>query len=135
MFKCSFCGDQVQSGVEQCPRCGIAIEWQDGEPRFADPGDSVVLLKLFDPATQAHAESLLESAGIEYVIQGDMTQELLGAGRLIGGFNQVFGPPVIRVQRGLLEAAREAIAPVLEQVAVPPGEDELPYDEAAPKPE
>jgi hypothetical protein len=135
MFKCPFCGDQVESGAVQCPRCGIAIEWQGGEPHFDDPGDSVTLIKLFDPAQQALIESLLQAAGVEYVIQGDVMQDVMGLGRLAGGYNQIFGPPVIKVPKAALEAAREAIASATEPTTILAGEDDLPFDEAAPKPE
>lgn len=135
MFKCTFCGDEVQVNASQCPRCGIAIQWHDGAPRFDDPGDSVTLIKLYDPAQQALIESLLQAAGVEYVIQGDVMQDVMGLGRLAGGYNQIFGPPVIKVPKAALEAAREAIASATEPAPIPAGEDDLPFDEAAPKPE
>ncbi len=135
MFACPFCGDRVALQSPQCPRCGIAVRWQGDVPDFEDPGDIVTLVKVFNPTTQPLIESLLETAGIPYVVQTDVMQDVMGLGRLAGGYNQIFGPPVIQVPKGMLDAAREAIAVVLDEAAVPPSEDELPDEEGAPTPE
>lgn len=128
MTPCPFCGDRFEGQPETCPRCGIAIQWQGDQPSFEDPGDTVTLVRLFDPATQPVIESVLAAAGIPFMVQADIMQDVVGLGRLAGGYNQIFGPPVVKVPQGMLQAARDAIAPVLAD-APPPGSDELPFDE------
>jgi hypothetical protein len=135
MFQCPFCGDHADSDAATCARCGIAIQWHEGAPTFADPGDSVTLVKVFDPATQPLIESLLEEAGIPYVIQGDVMQDVMGLGRLAGGYNQIFGPPVVKVPQAMLQSARDAIAVLMDRAAVRVSDEELSREAEEAKPE
>jgi len=131
VIQCPFCGDHFEGKPVTCPRCGIAIQWQGDEASFEDPGDSVTLMKLFDPAMQPVIESVLAAAEIPFMIQADIMQDVMGLGRLAGGYNQIFGPPIVKVPQGMLQAARDAIAPVLAESPETPS-DELPYHELPP---
>lgn len=113
MIHCPYCGEHVVAQAPVCAQCGIAIQWQADVPHFDDPGDMVTLTKIFDPATQPVIESVLDAAGIAYLIETEVMQDVMGLGRLAGGYNAIFGPPVVKVPKGMFEAAREAIAPVL----------------------
>ncbi len=56
-----------------------------------------------DPVRLTMAKLALESAGIQFVTQGEGVQDLIGAGRLFGGFNIAAGP--VRIQVPQPEAA------------------------------
>lgn len=44
------------------------------------------------------AKTVLDSAGIKYIIKGENSQDLFAAGRFGAGFNPLIGPVLIQVQ-------------------------------------
>ncbi len=69
----------------------------------------------------AVAKSLLQSAEIPYVVEGDAIQDLFGIGRL--SFNPLVGPAAIRVASQDADDARTLLADLLRNADVP-GDDE-----------
>lgn len=89
---CQFCGEPIHESAEICPHCG-------GERPDATPGaspepnlDLVPVFRTGDAGLIALAKSLLDGEGIQYMARGDGLQDLIGGGRLGGGFNYVVGP-------------------------------------------
>jgi len=77
-------------------------------------GEPVEVCALTDPSLLPIAKSLLEEAGIDYVVRNEETQNLFGWGQAIAGFNPVVGPPVIVVPSSRLDEARELLTPLTE---------------------
>lgn len=50
------------------------------------------------PGRLAVAKSLLEAAGISYIVQNELIQDLCGYGRMWTGYNYIFGTVKIRVK-------------------------------------
>ena len=71
--------------------------------------DLATVFESSDLALFAMAKSALDEAGVRYVVQNELTQDLLGIGR-IGGNNLVTGPARIRVRAEEAEHARELLA-------------------------
>jgi hypothetical protein len=61
---------------------------------------------LIEPARAALARSVLEDAGIHYVVRGDGVQDLFAWGRVGTGFNPVTGPPMLLVEKQRADEAR-----------------------------
>lgn len=77
---CPSCGEQCGGTGTKCPECGVALT----EARPGPPGDpTIALTSVFaagDPATLAIAKSILDAAGIEYLLRGEGLQDLFGWG-------------------------------------------------------
>lgn len=74
---------------------------QQGEPEVA-------LVKVYETGNAALIplyESLLDSAGIEYMAKGEALQDLFGAGRF--GTNPIAGPVEFWVREEMAEEARQ----------------------------
>jgi len=78
----------------------------DGE----EPTDLVVVFQTGDTVALALAKAALEDEGIPFVTQGEGVQDLIGAGRMPGGFNLAAGPVRIHVERRNAARAREVLA-------------------------
>ena len=78
----------------------------DGE----EPTDLVVVFQTGDTVALALAKAALEDEGIPFVTQGEGVQDLIGAGRMPGGFNLDAGAVRIHVERRNAARAREVLA-------------------------
>jgi hypothetical protein len=72
--------------------------------------DFVTVFETGNAALIAMAKSLLDGAGIAYIVKGENLQDLFGGGVIGTGFNLVVGPAQIQVQREDQEAARDLLA-------------------------
>ena len=114
-------GEYVDS-VDVCPRCGTALVAdveEDRERPAAPPAgdlDLVSVLQTADEGLAALAKSILDADNIAYVVKGEGVQDLLGWGRLLGGFNYVVGPVEFLVRQEDVGRARALLA---ETEAVP----------------
>jgi Putative prokaryotic signal transducing protein len=75
-----------------------------------EPTDLVVVFQTGEAVALALAKAALESEGIPFVTQGEGVQDLIGVGRLPGGFNLAAGPVRIHVDRRDAGRAREVLA-------------------------
>jgi hypothetical protein len=75
-----------------------------------EPSGLTVVFQTGDAIVLALAKAALEAAEIPFVTQGEGVQDLLGIGRMPGGFNLATGPVRLHVDAGDLERAREALA-------------------------
>ncbi len=71
--------------------------------------DLVTVFESADIALLALAKAALDGAGIRFITQGELTQDLFGLGRMVSGYNAVTGAPRIRVAAENAERAREAL--------------------------
>lgn len=78
-----------------------------GDP---DELDLVTVLATGNPALIALARSLLESAGIEFIVKGEGIQDLVGLGRVGSGFNVALGAVEIQVRAEDAADARAVLA-------------------------
>lgn len=62
----------------------------------------------------AVAKIALDGAGIRYVTQGELVQNLFGIGQLGSGYNMITGPVRIRVTPENAERARQVLATIRE---------------------
>lgn len=87
-MRCETCGEELTAGPHVCPRRA-----DGGASVPADPNIQLVpVFSAGDPALIALARSLLEGEGIEYVVQNDIVQDLIGWGRVGANFNVATGP-------------------------------------------
>ena len=68
-------------------------------PPRTDPPERFALVTVFatsDPGLMPIAKSLLQSAQIPFVVEGDAIQDLFGIGRM-GAYNPITGPAALKV--------------------------------------
>jgi len=122
--KCPYCGAAVVKGAEKCAQCGSGIVWSDGGARFFTPGPLERVFTAWDPAALPVIESLLEANGIPFGVANEVTQDFFAWGRLLGGYNQATGPPVVMVPTERADEARDLIHSARTEplAAEPPGD-------------
>ena len=77
-----------------------------------DPLDLVTVFASGNPVLIATAKLALEAADIRFLTKGEGIQDLIGLGRLFGGFNLATGPVQIQVERRDEAQAKEALRDV-----------------------
>ena len=77
-----------------------------------DPLDLVTVLATGNPVLIATAKLALQAAGIRFLTKGEGIQDLIGLGRMFGGFNLATGPVQIQVERRDAADALEALRDV-----------------------
>ncbi len=87
--------------------------WFWPSPREENPW--VTLLSSADSGELAVIKSLLEESEIPYFVRGEGVQDLMGIGRITGGYNLLTGPMELQVPKQDAEAARELLADFLTQ--------------------
>jgi hypothetical protein len=63
------------------------------------PLDLVTVFASGNPVLIATAKLALEAAGVRFLTKGEGIQDLIGLGRLFGGYNLATGPVQIQVER------------------------------------
>lgn len=108
---CPSCGLEYRDGVTICSDCDLALTPDppeiEPEPR-AEWLDLVTVIATSDPALLPVLRSLLVSAGIPCFARGELLQEFLGWGRMMGT-NLITGPVQLQVPRERLEEARDLL--------------------------
>ena len=97
---CPKCGSEYRAEFRECAECAVPLVESAPAPAQPDPVD-VDLVTVFesgDPALIALACSLLDSAQIPFMKNGDGVQDLFGVGRL-GGFSVIAGPVALQVDK------------------------------------
>ncbi len=101
------------AGTTRCSDCGsVLVEANPAQPMGESPAqidNFVPLIALHDGALASVVQSVLASAGIPFVIKGEVIQDLFGVGRLGVGFNPITGPAVLSVESSRLDEARELL--------------------------
>jgi hypothetical protein len=117
---CPQCRAEYREGVERCPECDLPLVASLEEPEPGEP--EAKLVKVFQTGEAAMipvVESVLDSAGIEFLAKGEEIQDLFGFGRLGTNYSFVAGPVEFLVREEDAATARE----LLEQIAEPLAED------------
>ncbi len=73
---CPKCLVEYREGFTECADCGVAL--MEGTPPESNPSyiDLETVFETADPAAFAVAESLLQSASIDYVVQNEGTENV-----------------------------------------------------------
>ena len=77
-----------------------------------DPRALVTVFATGDPVLIATAKLVLEAADIRFLTKGEGIQDLIGLGRMFGGFNLATGPVQIQVERRDVASAIDALRDV-----------------------
>lgn len=128
---CPKCGAEYVAGFSHCSDCDVPLVDRPPEPKHKkpEPADSpkqphesrqslapaehLELVTVFasgDPGLMAIAKSLLQAADIPFVVPGEGVQDLLGIGRLGGGYNVATGPVALQVSAQDAVDARRLLA-------------------------
>ena len=111
---CPECGSEYRDGYSNCADCGVALV--EPEPEV-DPGEpDAELVQVFQGGNAAILpliESMLHDANIEFLVKGEVLQDLFGIGRMGMGSNNMIGPVEIWVRKDA-EAEARALIEVLE---------------------
>jgi hypothetical protein len=110
---CPECGSEYREGFTACAECEVALV-PDLPAEFAEPepdGEEtlVTVLAAGDLSLLTRARSLLEAEGIPYSMDGEGLQNLFGAGMIGLGYNQIVGPPHLKVREEDEARARELL--------------------------
>ena len=119
---CPRCHAEYIVGFTRCSDCDVALvdelpppperaHRSGRQPR--DDLDLVTVLASGDPGLMAVAKSLVRSAGIPFLVQGEGVQDLFGVGRIGSGFNVVTGPARLQVGADDADDAREVLADLI----------------------
>lgn len=111
---CPECGSEYREGFTACVDCEVALV-PEQPAEFAERGpegdDTLVsVLAAGDLSVLTRARSLLEAEGIPYSMDGEGLQNLFGAGMIGLGYNQIVGPPHLKVREEDEARARELLA-------------------------
>ena len=82
--------------------------------RSSEPLEPVTVLATGDPGLMAIAKSILQSAEVLFATRGEGIQDIIGFGRMAGGFNPLTGPMELQVRAEDAEDARLLLADLLE---------------------
>jgi hypothetical protein len=131
---CPKCGSEYRDGFTECADCHVHLVESFPLPRQqSDQGEHdlklVTVFESGDPALIALAKSLLESAGIRFLTQGEGIQDLFGWGRAPGSFSIVAGPVRFQVNEQDVKEARAVLEDLHESEQESPGTDSSPEDD------
>lgn len=111
---CPECGSEYREGFTTCADCEVALvpelPAEFAERDFEGEETLVSILSTGDLSLLTRARSLLEAEGIPYATDGEGLQNLFGAGMIGLGYNQIVGPPHLRVREEDEARARELLA-------------------------
>lgn len=109
---CPSCGLEYREGVTICNDCGVNLTHDppatEPEPR-PEWLDLETVLESSDPALLPVVRSLLESEGIPCFARGELLQDFLGWGRMLGT-NLITGPVQLQVPRDRVDEARRLLS-------------------------
>lgn len=114
---CPKCKTEYSESASKCPTCGAALVDSLENP-IQPEDDLVALFKTPDIALLMVVKSLLESAGISYMVQGEEGLHVFPLSFSAGFFNPSAYGAVIRVRREDLPDARKLL-----EESVPPASD------------
>jgi hypothetical protein len=108
MLYCRSCRESYPEGAN-CPRCGEELVLPDPTAGTEQDAELVAVLRTSDSNLMPVVKSVLDAAGIPYLVQGDEAMGLLPLGPFGGGvFSGVLGASVL-VPRDRAEEARELL--------------------------
>lgn len=121
---CPVCGAEYRDGFTWCSECQVSLVV---ERPASEEGEALIELRVVfktgNPVLLSLAKSMLEEAGIEYVVAGEESQYLLGAGGSGIGFNPTTGPVRVQVRLQDADRAREVLENLEESASEGPADD------------
>lgn len=123
---CPECGSEYRHGFVRCSDCDVALVEPppppppEPESEYREPEPDVNLVKVYEStnaAIIAVLESVLDDAGIEFMIRGDELSGAVNWGRLGLGPLATLGPAEVWVRE---DDEQEAAALIAELEAAPP---------------
>lgn len=105
---CPKCREEYRTGFDVCANCGVQLvdEKPDPEPKPARHNIEIsTVLETSDAGLIAVAKSVLEDAGIPFMVRGEHIQDLFGVGRFPGNINVLVGPVELQVDARDLDEA------------------------------
>jgi hypothetical protein len=95
MLFCRSCRQTYSEGTN-CPRCDAELVPADPADRTDEDAEMVAVLRTSDSNLMPVVKSVLDAAGIPYVVQGDEAMGLLPLGPFGGGvFSRVLGASIL----------------------------------------
>jgi hypothetical protein len=95
MLYCRSCGRSYPEGPN-CPQCEIELVPAEPADRSEQDDELVAVLRTSDSNLLPVVKSVLDAAGIPYIVQGDQAMGLLPLGPFGGGvFSRVLGASVL----------------------------------------
>lgn len=121
---CPDCRAEYREGIRTCPDCEVQLV--DELPPEDPDADLVPIFETADVSLLPIVKSVLDSAGVPYVVQGEEALSVLPVGRWGAGISQSGRglAATIRVEQGKAAEAEELLRPLAE------GESPLEPEEA-----
>lgn len=114
---CTTCGGEFVEDVAVCPDCDTALVSQQPEPA-EEESDFVQVFQTADASLLPVVKSVLDGAGIPYIVQGDEAQGLYPFGSMGGGSDKRLLAAVVLVPAARKQAA-EAVLKEIDEAAAP----------------
>jgi len=111
---CPDCRAEYREGIETCPDCEVRLVVE--LPPVDPDADLVPVFETADVSLLPVVESVLDSARIPYLVQGEEALSVLPVGRWGAGISQSGRglAATIRVEKGRAEEAEELLRPLTE---------------------
>ncbi len=111
---CPDCRAEYREGIESCPDCEVRLVVE--LPHEDPDADLVPIFETADVSLLPVVKSLLDSAGIPYVVQGEEALSVLPVGRWGAGISQSGRglAATIRVDKARAREAEELLRPLSE---------------------
>jgi len=107
---CPECRTEYREGFFECADCEVALVKECPPEPTVEFQELVTVLRNPSPAMLAIAKSVLGSADIPYLDKSEMAQDLVGCGRMPGGFNPIIGGVQLQVPAPYVEEAQELLS-------------------------
>jgi hypothetical protein len=99
---------EYTDGITSCPVCGAGLV-----AILPDASDELIpCLTIGDASLVPYVKSILDGAGVPYLIKHEGVQNLVGWGTAVFGFNPITGPPVVMVETSRLDEATKLLEPI-----------------------
>ena len=111
---CPECRTEYREGFFECADCRVALVAVCPPEPTVEFQELVTVLQNPSPALLAVAKSVLENADIPYLDKGEMAQDLIGFGRMLGGFNPFIGGVQLQVPAPYVAEAQALLTDLME---------------------
>jgi hypothetical protein len=111
---CPSCRSEYRDGIRVCADCGVELVPEISEESDRD-AELAAAFTTADSSLLPIVKSVLDAAGIPYLVQGDETLGLFPLGRFGVGVSKRTLGAIVHVPRSRLEEARELLRGFEEQ--------------------
>ena len=109
---------EYRAGISACPICNSALVASppdltiDGDSTTADSADLVPCVTVGDASLLPYIKSILDGAGVPYLVKNEGVQHWIGWGTALLGFNPITGPPIVMVEASQKDEATALLAEI-----------------------